>query len=96
VVAKYKIADILSTGPKTSEEIASLSSPPLHAPSLFRCLRLLCSLGVFSVDENNQFSLNPLGGLLRSDVPGSVRNIALFTTDPANVEYVDVLKLLQV
>jgi len=80
--AHFRIADLLASGPKTSEQIAALSSPPLHAPSLFRLLRLLSSLGVFSMDENYVFSLNGLGGLLRSDVPNSVRSIALLTPHP--------------
>ena len=44
-----------------------------HAPSLYRLLRGLASLGVFSEGEGGRFSLTPLAELLRADVPGSRR-----------------------
>ncbi|HEY5404207.1 MAG TPA: methyltransferase dimerization domain-containing protein, partial [Pyrinomonadaceae bacterium] len=44
VIAKLGIPDLLATGPKTSDELAT--STNTHSPSLFRLLRALVSVGV--------------------------------------------------
>src|SRR5262249_42759473 len=75
VVADLAIADLLATGPLTSTELAGDSG--VHAPSLYRVMRALASLGVFIEEEDQAFRLTPLGSTLRSDVPDSVRNWAL-------------------
>jgi hypothetical protein len=46
-------------------------------------MRALASLGVFALSEG-RFSLTPLGQTLRSNVPGSMRNIAVAETDHAH------------
>jgi hypothetical protein len=75
VVAELGIADLLATGPRTTAELADTTSA--HAPSLYRILRTLASLGVFVEQEAQTFALTPLGETLCSDVPGSVRAWAL-------------------
>src|SRR5919204_217021 len=75
VVAELGIADLLATQPRSVAELAQSSG--VHAPSLYRVLRTLASLGVFVEDGNQTFRLTPLGTTLRSDVPGSVRSWAL-------------------
>jgi O-methyltransferase domain/Dimerisation domain len=75
VVAELGIPDLLATGPRTSAELAQTAGA--HAPSLYRVLRTLASLGVFVEQEDQTFGLTPLGGTLRSDVPGSARAWAL-------------------
>lgn len=74
-VAALGIADRLTDGPRTSEELAAETGA--HADSLHRVLRYLVSLGVFSGDDTSGFRLTPLGELLRSDVPDSARDRAL-------------------
>jgi O-methyltransferase/methyltransferase family protein len=69
VAAKLRLADLLVSGPKSSDELASATGA--HGRSLYRLLRALASLGVFSEDESHRFSLTPLAECLRSDVPGS-------------------------
>ncbi|MGG6265202.1 methyltransferase [Leptolyngbya sp. AN03gr2] len=75
VVAKLGIADLLATGPKTSQELAALTS--VHAPSLYRVMRSLASLGIFTEQENGRFELTPLAATLKSDHPNSVHDAAV-------------------
>src|SRR5258708_1999027 len=67
--AKLKLADLLKNGPRTSDELAGPTGT--HAPSLYRLLRALASVGVFVEDDRRRFGLTPLAECLRSDVPGS-------------------------
>jgi len=80
VAAKLHLADLLADRAKTVDELALLSGT--HAPSLYRLLRALASLGVFAEQPDQSFTLTPLGDLLRSDVPGSLWPAALFHGDP--------------
>jgi SAM-dependent methyltransferase len=52
--------------------------------ALYRVLRLLASLGVFTEEPPATFGLTPLGDTLRSDSPGSVRNFAITETAPGH------------
>jgi hypothetical protein len=65
----------LADGPRTAEELAEVTRT--HPRSLYRLLRALASLGVFTESEDRRFSLTPQGECLRSDVPGSQRATAL-------------------
>jgi hypothetical protein len=78
VAAQLKLADLLSEGPRTSEELAQ--STATHAPSLYRFLRTAASLGLFTEGAAHRFALAPLGEPLRSGVPGSVRTTVLSLT----------------
>jgi hypothetical protein len=75
VVAELGIADLLASGSRTSVELAAATR--VHAPSLYRVLRSLASIGVFDEEEGRTFRLTPLGATLRSDVPESVRDWVL-------------------
>jgi hypothetical protein len=74
IVAKLGLADQMHGGAKSAEELAAASNT--HAPSLFRVLRALASVGVLTQSDDNRFSLTPLSETLRSDVPGSLRAFA--------------------
>ena len=76
VPAKLGIADLLAGGPKSVEELATATDT--HAPSLYRILRAAASLGVFVEQENRVFALNATAETLRSNVPNSLRDIAIF------------------
>jgi 2-polyprenyl-3-methyl-5-hydroxy-6-metoxy-1,4-benzoquinol methylase len=69
------LPDLLKDGANTTEELATATGT--HAPSLYRLLRALASIGVFAEDEARRFSLTPLGATLRADVPGSLRFIVI-------------------
>jgi O-methyltransferase domain/Dimerisation domain len=81
IAAKLGIADLLKDGPMSSEELAQATAT--HAPSLYRVLRLLTAVDLFTEGEGHQFALTPLGASLQTDIPGSVRNMALFFGDTA-------------
>ena len=76
VVAKLGIADLLKDGPKSVDELAQLTNT--CASSLYRLLRAVASLGIFEEDNQRRFALTALAEPLRSDVPGSLRAIAIF------------------
>jgi hypothetical protein len=74
VAARLRVADALATGPK---DVAALAAETgTHAPSLFRVLRALASVGVFAEDEDGRFRQTPLSEVLRTGVPGSMRAVA--------------------
>ncbi len=79
VVARLRIADLVSDAPKTATELAQATD--VHAPSLYRVLRTLASIGVFAEDEAGRFALTPLGATLESG-PGSLRHMAIFYGAP--------------
>src|SRR5215218_2382624 len=82
VVALLGVADQLGEGPRQSDEIARAVGADPQA--LYRVLRLLASIGVFTEESPGSFGLTPLGETLRSDAPGSVRNFAITATAPGH------------
>jgi hypothetical protein len=80
VFAALGIPDLLANRSQTSEALAATTNT--HAPSLYRLLRAVASLGLLEEDEARQFSLTPVGTLLRSDVPGSMRAWAILVGEP--------------
>ncbi len=75
VAAELGIADLLAEGPRTAEELASRTGA--HGASLFRVLRALASVGVFSEGAEGRFTLTPLAESLRSDGYRSQRSFAI-------------------
>jgi hypothetical protein len=75
VAAKLGLADLLADGPKTADALAS--STKTNPRAIYRLMRALASLGIFVEDDQHRFSLTPLAECLRSDVPGSVRSLAI-------------------
>jgi hypothetical protein len=75
VAAELGIADLLAAGPQTVEALAEQTHT--HSGALYRVLRALASVGVFSEDGQGRFSLTPLANLLQSDVAGSQRSFAI-------------------
>jgi len=71
VAAMLGIADLLADGPRGVEELATRTGS--HAPTLYRVLRLLASVGVFAEDVEGRFGLTPRAECLQADVPGSLR-----------------------
>ena len=78
-VAKLGVADHLESGPKTTEELASLVN--LHEDSLYRVLRALAGLGIFQEGENRTFSQTPLSEVLRTNATPSLRYSAAMMID---------------
>jgi hypothetical protein len=76
VVAKLGIADHLVRGPKRAEELAK--EVGANSKALFRLMRHLAALGIFTQDESRKFGLAPLGELLCTENPESMRYGAIF------------------
>ncbi|HZI47565.1 MAG TPA: methyltransferase dimerization domain-containing protein, partial [Pyrinomonadaceae bacterium] len=74
IAAKLGIPDLLKDGPKTADELATATGT--HAPSLFRVLRALGAVHVFTQTSDYRFSNTPLSETLLS-VPGSIRAFAM-------------------
>ena len=74
-VARLGVADHMDGEPRPVEEIAAKAGA--HAPSLYRVMRMLASFGVFREGPPRQFALTPIGELLRTDAPGSMRCTAM-------------------
>jgi len=75
VAADMGLADRLAEAPLTAAELAQLTGDDV--PALYRVMRTLAGLGLFTEDAGNRFSLTPLGDTLRTSTPGSVRSSVL-------------------
>jgi O-methyltransferase len=75
VAAKLGVADLLGDGPLDAETLAAAAGA--HAPSLYRVLRTLASVGIFAEGDDGRFGLTPLAGPLRVDAPDSIRDYIL-------------------
>ena len=70
-LASLRIPDVLAEGPKTADEVAhAIGANPA---ALFRLMRGVASVGVLATTPDGKFALTPVGNVLRSDVPGSMR-----------------------
>ncbi|TDV57582.1 methyltransferase [Actinophytocola oryzae] len=79
VAASARIAEHLSDGPLTPEQLAERSGT--HADHLRRVLRFLATRDVFREDEEGRFHLTTAASVLKADFPVSMRNIVLLFTD---------------
>ncbi len=76
VAAQLRIADHLSHGPKSADELAQ--DADVHPGALYRLLRTLASVGIFTEVEPLRFGLTPMAELLRTGNAGSVNALALW------------------
>lgn len=72
VVATLGIADLMSDRPRSVDEVAAESG--VDTDALCRVLRLLGMHGVVHETAPRRFALTPLGDVLRTDSPASVRS----------------------
>src|SRR6201993_2222298 len=70
-VARLGVADHMDGIGRPVEEIAAKAKA--HAPPLCRVRRFLAGFGVFREAPPRHFALTPIGELLKSDAPGSMR-----------------------
>jgi hypothetical protein len=80
IVARLGIADLLKDGPKDISALAAATSA--NEDRLYRVLRALASVGVFTEIGARRFALTPAAETLRSDVRGSIRPMAIWIGDP--------------
>src|SRR3989442_9656723 len=77
VAAKLGVADHLVHGLMRAEDLAK--EVGTNSKALFRLMRHLAALGIFTQDKSTKFGLTPLGELLRTDNPESARYGAIFS-----------------
>ncbi len=78
-IARLGIADHMGTEPVAVEDLASKVGA--HAPSLYRVMRMLAAFGVFREEQGKRFALTPIGKVLQTDTPGSMRYTAMMLGD---------------
>jgi len=81
-LAELGVVDDLAARPRTSAELAREKGCEPHA--IERVLRAATAIGVTTRDEQGRFSPTQLGDTLRSDVPGSMRDMAIAQTSPGH------------
>ena len=75
VAAKLGIADLLKDGPQSYVALAAATGT--DAPSLFRLMRALSSVGIFSQLGKDCFALSRLAESLRTDTLASLRAMVI-------------------
>lgn len=83
--ADLRIADALTNGPLSSDELAAaVNADP---DTLSRLLRALISRGIFRQRRDGRYDLTPLADTLRSDAEVSVAAFARFVGSPQHREH---------
>jgi hypothetical protein len=80
VVVRLGVADALARGPRSVAELAADAG--VNEDALYRVLRALASVGVFEEHASRRFALTAAGEILRADVRGSMRDMAMWITSP--------------
>jgi len=75
-ITRLGIPDLLALGPRPVSELAAATGS--NEDAHYRVLRALASVGVFSETTSRAFALTPVSEALRSDVPGSARDLVLW------------------
>lgn len=79
-MAKLGIADQIGPEGRSAGDLAQATG--CHAPSLYRAMRLLASVGVFDEVATGTFKLTPLGHFLRADAAMSQRATMIMLGEP--------------
>ncbi|HEX3101464.1 MAG TPA: methyltransferase dimerization domain-containing protein, partial [Pyrinomonadaceae bacterium] len=79
VAAKLGIPGLRADGAKTTTELAAESATDEH--SLYRLLRALASVGIFTESEGRLFANTPMSDTLRADAPNSTLYMTLWMFD---------------
>jgi hypothetical protein len=75
VAAKLQVADLLADGPRWAEGLAAEAG--VAPRPLYRLLRALAGVGVFAMEDDGRFRLNPRAKALREGGPDSLRTLAV-------------------
>jgi hypothetical protein len=94
VAAKLGIAEIIFDGPKSAAELAAITG--MHEHSLYRVMRALSSIGVFTESDGRTFANTPMSDTLRRDAPNSTLYMTLWMlTEPHWRVYGDLFYSVQ-
>lgn len=78
-LARLGVADALANGPALPGDLARRVGADERA--LARVLEATLDVGLFAVGDDGRYALTALGQLLRGDVEGSLRRLAIVSTD---------------
>ena len=78
--AKLNLAACLANGPQSVAQLAAATKT--NEERLYRLLRALTCLRILEKKQDATFTLTPLGSILRDDVSGSLRNVAILYGEP--------------
>jgi hypothetical protein len=91
---RLKIADRLAEGPRAAADLARETGTSEDA--LYRVLRLLASVGVFSETSGRRFENNTAGEAMQSGRPGSLHDMLLWICDPFHLRvYADAMHSIE-
>ena len=90
VAARLGIADMVASGPKTAAELAADSGADER--SLYRLLRSLASMGVFTEVAERTFANTPASETLIANSPTSMRAMILMIGDPEHGRVINDLE----
>jgi len=76
VAAELGIADLLRGGPRSSDDLAT--DLGVDARALHRLLRALTTIDLCAEREDGSFAITPMGALLGTDAPESLRHWAIW------------------
>ncbi|XXT25104.1 methyltransferase [Sorangium sp. So ce429] len=93
VAARLGIADLLKSGPRSSEDLAL--AVEADAVALHRVLRGLVLYGVLAEVEGGRFTLTPTGELLRTDAPLSLADFAIASHEVTLRSLVNLLEAVK-
>ena len=93
-VAELNVPDALKDGPRAVSDLARAVGA--HERSLHRVMRTLVSTGLFAEPKPDTYALTPVSELLRTDVPTSMRDLAVMITAEAHwqpwAQFTDTLR----
>lgn len=79
VAAKLGVADLLADGPRSTEYLSVATGT--HEPSLYRVLRSISSIGVFTELPDGTFANSPMSESLKADHPRSTRELTIWINE---------------
>jgi len=80
VVARLSVAEELANGPRHVNDIAAACK--VNADALYRVMRAVGMVGVFTETEPRKFAQTPMSDLLRQDHPQTLRPFVVFFPNP--------------
>ncbi|MBG1265086.1 methyltransferase [Nostoc sp. WHI] len=87
--AKLGIADLLKDGPQHIDRLAQAVEADVQ--SLYRLMRALASVGVFTEVEDKHFWLTSIGECLQTENPNSLRALAILWGEEQYQAWVDIV-----
>lgn len=88
-VARLGVPDLLAAGPRPAAELAARCGADSQV--LHRMLRALSSMGLFRQTAPGVFALTSTSELLRSDVPGSLRQTAIMHGEAVHRSFAEIM-----